>query len=82
MHPHAGLTSVSDRDAAVKRAMSRAAERTIVLTDHTKLGQVEPHLIAELSTLDTLITDDPAAVACFTETPTLNILVADGRPVP
>lgn len=80
----AGLTSISDRDAAVKRAMITAAARTVVLADRTKLGQVEPHLVAGLDSLVALVTDDPAAVGSFAGT-TLQVLPADapapGRPV-
>lgn len=61
LHPEAGITSVSDEDAAVKRAMLHAARRTVVLADATKLGQVAPYLVAPLAAVHAVATDDPDA---------------------
>lgn len=53
-----GLTTPDSTEAAVKRAMVRAARRSVLLADHTKVGN--DHLIrfAALDDIDTLVTDD------------------------
>jgi DeoR family transcriptional regulator, fructose operon transcriptional repressor len=52
-----GLTTPDATEAAVKRAMIGAARRTVLLADHTKVG--DDHLIrfAHLDEVDTFITD-------------------------
>jgi DeoR family transcriptional regulator, fructose operon transcriptional repressor len=61
-----GLTTPDPTEAAVKQAMIGAARRTVLLADHTKVGN--DHLIrfADLHEVDTLITDtglDPESVS-------------------
>lgn len=53
-----GLTTPDPTEAAVKRAMIGSARRTVLLADHTKVGN--DHLIrfAELDDVDTYITDN------------------------
>ena len=53
-----GLTTPDVAEAAVKRAMLRAARRAIVLADHTKVGNDCFARFGELEEVDTLITDD------------------------
>jgi DeoR family transcriptional regulator, fructose operon transcriptional repressor len=55
--PH-GLTTPDQSEAATKRAMVRAARRTIVLADSKKLDQDCFARFADLGDVDTLITDD------------------------
>ncbi|MEW1586849.1 DeoR/GlpR family DNA-binding transcription regulator [Micromonospora vinacea] len=55
-----GLTTPDPSEAAVKRAMVRAARRTVVLADHTKLGNDYLARFAELVDVDLLITDSRA----------------------
>jgi DeoR family transcriptional regulator, fructose operon transcriptional repressor len=52
-----GLTTPDPTEAAVKRAMIASARRTVLVADHTKVGN--DHLIrfAELDDVDTFITD-------------------------
>ncbi|UQN09628.1 DeoR/GlpR family DNA-binding transcription regulator [Deinococcus sp. QL22] len=57
VHPFAGVTSVSEGDAAVKRAMLAVADRTVVLADHSKLGQIAPYSVAPLHQMYALVTD-------------------------
>ncbi len=79
VHPAQGLTSVSDADAAVKRAMLDAADRTVVLADSSKAGQIAPHLVAPLARLYALVTDD-ADVARTMEETGLRTLRAESSP--
>ena len=55
--PDRGLTTPDTTESAVKRAMIRAARRTVVLADHTKVGQDHLSRFAALDEIDTLITD-------------------------
>lgn len=54
-----GLTDYNPDDARVKRAAIRAARRTVVLADSTKLGRVTFATVAGISEIDTLVTDAP-----------------------
>ena len=55
--PERGLTTPDTTESAVKRAMIRAARRSVVLADHTKVGQDHLSRFATLDEIDTLITD-------------------------
>lgn len=55
-----GLCAPDLREAAVKRAMVRTAERVILLADHTKLGRTDFGIICPLADIDLLITDSAA----------------------
>lgn len=52
-----GLTTPDTGEAAVKRAMVRAARRVVVLADHTKVGNDCLARFGELSEVDSVITD-------------------------
>ncbi len=52
-----GCSTPDSAEAAVKRAMIGAADRTVLLADHTKFGQEHFVRFAELSDLDVVITD-------------------------
>lgn len=52
-----GLTTPDPAEAAVKRAMIAASRRTVVLADHTKIGQDYLARFGSLSDVDLLITD-------------------------
>jgi len=52
-----GLTTPDPAEAAVKRAMIAAARRTILLADHTKIGNDYLARFGQLADLDLLITD-------------------------
>ncbi|MFB9377967.1 DeoR/GlpR family DNA-binding transcription regulator [Kineococcus gynurae] len=58
--PQRGLSTPDVAEASVKRALIRAARRTVVLTDHTKLGRDDFAHIASLEEIDTVITDSAA----------------------
>jgi DeoR family fructose operon transcriptional repressor len=55
--PERGLTTPDTTESSVKRAMIRAARRSVVLADHTKIGQDHLSRFAGLDEIDTLITD-------------------------
>ena len=52
-----GLTTPDLAEAAVKRALVANARRTVVLTDHSKIGRVEFAHVVPLTAVDTVITD-------------------------
>jgi DeoR family fructose operon transcriptional repressor len=52
-----GLTTPDQAEAAVKRAFVRCSRRTVVLADHSKVGQVHFAQVAELSDIEMVITD-------------------------
>lgn len=52
-----GLTTPDPAEAAVKRAMIAAARRSVLLADHTKIGNDYLAKFGSLSDLDLLITD-------------------------
>ena len=61
-----GLTTPDQSEAAAKRAMITAARRSVVLTDHTKIGVDHFSRFADLSDIAAVITDsglDPETVA-------------------
>ena len=61
-----GLTTPDQSEAAAKRAMINAARRSVVLTDHTKIGVDHFSRFADLSDIAAIITDsglDPETVA-------------------
>lgn len=55
--PERGLTTPDPTEAAVKKAMIAAAQRTVLLADHTKFGQDHLAKFGTLSEIDTVITD-------------------------
>jgi len=52
-----GLTTPDPAEAAVKRSMMAAARRTVMLADHTKVGNDCMARFADLADVDVLITD-------------------------
>ncbi len=58
-----GLTTPDPAEAAIKRAMVGAAQRSVLLADHTKFGNTYLATFAELSEIDVLITDTGLDVA-------------------
>jgi DeoR family fructose operon transcriptional repressor len=55
--PERGLTTPDTTEAAVKRAMVSASRRTVVLADHTKVGNDHLAKFANLDDVDVVITD-------------------------
>lgn len=56
-----GLSTPDLAEAAIKRALVAAAARTVVLTDHSKIGRTELAVVAPLSRVDTVVTDSGVA---------------------
>lgn len=52
-----GLSTPDPAEAAVKRAMCGAAQQTVVLADHTKLGEEAAVRFAAVGEFDVLVTD-------------------------
>ena len=55
-----GCSTPDTAEAAVKRAMVRAADRVVLLADATKFGQEHFVRFADLTDLDVVVTDDGA----------------------
>jgi DeoR family fructose operon transcriptional repressor len=55
--PERGLTTPDTTEAAVKRAMIAASRRSVVLADHTKVGNDHLARFASLDDIDVVITD-------------------------
>jgi DeoR family transcriptional regulator of aga operon len=60
---HAGITNINLPEAEVKRAMIRAAGRTVVLADSSKLGRVHLGHVAGLTEIAALITTETPSEA-------------------
>jgi DeoR/GlpR family transcriptional regulator of sugar metabolism len=55
-----GFTVDGDAEAASDMAYIAGAQRTVLLADHTKLGQICTTHVVDLSEIDTVVTDDGA----------------------
>ncbi|MEA3326601.1 MAG: DeoR/GlpR family DNA-binding transcription regulator [Chloroflexota bacterium] len=58
LDPELGLTTYFNYEAAIKREMIRSAKHIILVADSTKFGSISVTHFAELSDIDTIITDD------------------------
>jgi DeoR family fructose operon transcriptional repressor len=58
-----GLSTPDPSEAAVKRAMCRAAQQVVVLADHTKVGEEAAVRFASIDEVDVLVTDTGLAPA-------------------
>ena len=58
-----GLSTPDPEEAATKRAIVESAQRVVVLTDATKVGQERTVRFADLEDIDVLVTDDSIAEA-------------------
>ncbi|MQA32899.1 DeoR/GlpR family DNA-binding transcription regulator [Modestobacter roseus] len=73
-----GFSTPDEAEAAVKRAMARAAQRVVVLGDSSKLGREHLVRFAAVEDVDVLVTDDEAdpAVVAELESQGIEVLVA------
>ncbi|MFD8381779.1 DeoR/GlpR family DNA-binding transcription regulator [Streptomyces sp. NPDC059679] len=58
VHPHVGITNINVIEVPVKQAMLAAADRTVVVADHSKFGRRALATVCSLSEITTLLTDD------------------------
>ena len=63
VHPELGLTTGNAEEAAIKRALSRQAAETVVLTSSEKLGAASPFQILPLAEVDLFIVEPGAPEA-------------------
>jgi DeoR/GlpR family transcriptional regulator of sugar metabolism len=75
VHPKTGLTTGDFEEAAVKRAMSRAAAETIVLASSEKLNAASPYAVVSLDEISGIITEQEADEALTRPYEQLNITV-------
>jgi DeoR/GlpR family transcriptional regulator of sugar metabolism len=76
-----GVSAPDEADAALKRAMIGCARRTMILGDHSKLGNVAAFHVANWSQVDTLLIDEawPAGVAAGVPVRIASDRSGDGR---
>lgn len=70
-----GLTTPDPAEAAVKRAMVRSARRSVLLADHTKVGNDHLVRFADLADIDTFVTDAQLDPSLATELETAGLPV-------
>ncbi len=56
-----GITELDYEIAALHRSMMERSRRVVVLADHSKLGFRAPAVVAPVSMVTTLVTDDAAS---------------------
>jgi DeoR family transcriptional regulator of aga operon len=61
IHPDHGLTTNCPDQVPVLRAMIRQSRQSIVVADHSKIGNVGTALIAPITNVDLIITDERAS---------------------
>ncbi len=61
IHPDHGLTTDCPDQSSVHRAMIRQSRQRIVVADHSKIGNVGTALIAPITNVDLIITDESAS---------------------
>ncbi|HKH11348.1 MAG TPA: DeoR/GlpR family DNA-binding transcription regulator [Rubrobacter sp.] len=78
VNPDAGLTTPNTAEAETDRCLVEAAQRVVVVADHSKLGVVALAKIVPLGKVDVLITDDgtPAEVLREIELLGVRVIVA------
>lgn len=70
VHPQTGLTTGDYEEAAVKRALSRAAAETVVLASAEKLNAASPYSVIGLDAINGIITErnvDEVLIKPYTE---------------
>jgi DeoR/GlpR family transcriptional regulator of sugar metabolism len=65
VHPELGLTTGDAEEAAIKRAVSRAAAETVVLASREKLGAASPYGVIALDEISTLVVERGSDVAAY-----------------
>ena len=82
VHPEYGVTNVNLPEAEMKRKMVAAAQRTVVVADGSKLGNISVAKVADLSDIDQLITGPSAPEGLVAELGELGVDVEIAVPEP
>ena len=80
VHPEHGITNVNLPEAEMKRKMVAAAQRTVVIADGSKVGNISVAKIADLSGIDQLITGPTAPSGVVAQLEELGVQVEIARP--
>lgn len=72
IHAEHGLTNLYLPETMTDRAIIRFSNNIIVVADHTKFGQLKPSFVADLSVVNTIVTDGE------TDTETIELIKAKG----
>jgi DeoR/GlpR family transcriptional regulator of sugar metabolism len=75
VHPDAGLTTGDAEEAAMKRAISRAAGETVVLASREKVGAASPFLVVPATEASSLVVERGTEEAVLTRFRSLGVPV-------
>jgi DeoR family transcriptional regulator of aga operon len=67
VHPDEGITNLNLPETAVKRHMLNAAQRCVVVADGSKIGNISVVKIADIDTVDVLVTGASAPIEALSE---------------
>ena len=82
VHPESGITNVNLPEAEMKRKMVAAAQRTVIVADGSKLGNISVAKIADLTDIDQLITGPSAPPGVVDELANSGVAVEIAEPEP
>lgn len=82
VHPESGVTNVNLPEAEMKRKMIAAAQRTVVVADGTKIGNISIAKVADLSDIDQLITGPSAPLEVVEDLMSRGVAVEIAEPEP
>ena len=80
VHPESGVTNVNLPEAEMKRKMVAAAQRTVVVADGSKLGNISVAKVVDLSDIDQLITGPSAPPEVVAELESRGVSVEVAEP--
>lgn len=80
VHPESGVTNVNLPEASMKRKMVAAAQRTVVVADGSKLGNISVVKVADVADIDQLITGPAAPPEVVEELASLGVSVEIAEP--
>ncbi len=79
LHPDHGISTYSEEEAHLNRAMIRASKRVVALVDATKFKGPALHHICDLSEVDIIVSDTslPPNICAAIESTTTRLILAD-----
>lgn len=80
VHPTAGITNVNLPEAELKRTIVRAAQRTVIVADGAKLGNISVAKVADLTDIDQVVTGPSAPPEVVEELVALGVAVEIAEP--